>query len=168
MGAGKTTVGVRLARELDWDFLDLDQEITRAQGQSIADIFSTAGEDRFRELEHAALVAALDRAQVIVALGGGALETAANRQRLAAQPQTLLLYLEAPLDILIARCEHQHRTEPQTARRPLLEQRPELTARFLRRQPFYQSAHWTLHTAECDIEEIVRTIVHRWKASTTG
>lgn len=168
MGAGKSTVGLRLADGMGWNFVDLDEEIIRAERKSIAEIFETTGEIRFRELEHRALAAALDRGEIVLALGGGALETAANRELLASSPDTLLIYLEAPLDILIARCERQQVLESEAARRPVLEQRAELAGRFLRRQPLYRSAHWTINTAESDAEEIVRTILSRWKESTTG
>ncbi len=164
MGAGKTTAGLRLAAELGWPFLDLDEEIVRAHQKSIAAIFETAGEPAFRELEHRALADALDRANIVVALGGGALESAANRQLLASDPHTLLIYLEAPLDLLIERCEQQ----PGAARRPILERRSELTGRFLRRQPFYQSAHWTIQTSGRTPEAIVDAILARWKNQAVG
>ncbi len=168
MGAGKSTVGVRLARELGWTFVDLDEEIVRAEQKTIAAIFETLGESSFRDLEHHALADALKRSGVVLALGGGAIETVVNRQLLADDPETLLLYLEAPLDVLIDRCEQQLRLQSATARRPVLEQRTELTGRFLRRKPLYESAHWTIETTEFNPDEIVRVILTRWKESTQG
>ena len=180
MGAGKSTVGSRLARELDWVFVDLDEEIVRAEGKSIAAIFdsasdsdsthvdeaandSTMGEARFREIENVALASNLKRSDIVLALGGGAIETAANRQLLLGDPETLLLYLEAPLDVMIERCEDQHREQAGVARRPVLEKKAEIAARFLRRKPLYESSHWTIGTAELGLDEIVRRIVLRWK-----
>ena len=166
MGAGKSTIGISLARELSWSFIDLDEEIVRAEQQSIAEIFETAGEACFRQLEHRALAATLERNEIVLALGGGALETAANRHLLAASPETLLVYLEAPLDILIARCEQQQISQANAARRPVLEQRTALAARFERRRPLYESAHWTIPTAKSETEEIVHTILSRCKEHT--
>jgi shikimate kinase len=168
MGAGKSTVGVRLARELGWTFFDLDEEIVRAEQKSIAAIFETVGEAGFRQIEHLALADALKRSGMVLALGGGALETAANRDLLANDPGALLIYLEAPLDILIERCEQQYRVQSETVRRPVLENQSELTARFLRRKPLYESAHWTIDTAELDPEEIVQIILTRWGEHVRG
>jgi shikimate kinase len=162
MGAGKSTLGLLLARELGWDFVDLDEEIVRAQQKNIADIFLSAGEAAFREVEHIALAKALQREAIVLALGGGAIETAANRQLLQQDRETLLLYLEAPLDVLIARCEGQQ-LETKAARRPVLDKRAELAVRFLNRMPLYEEAHWTLHTAGRNPEEITTAVLKQWK-----
>jgi len=162
MGAGKSTIGPRLARALGWEFVDLDQEIVRAEQKSIAAIFQAAGETEFRRLEHLALTRALERGHLVVAMGGGAIETEANRLRLGAGG-TLLVYLQAPLHILTARCGEQQQADPEAARRPVLEKQAELAERFLRRKPFYESAHWTVPTAECGPEEIAQIILDRWK-----
>ncbi len=162
MGAGKSTLGALLARELDWIFVDLDDEIVRAEKKSIADIFTSLGESGFRELERAALAQALERENIVLALGGGAIETDANRQLLGEDRQTLLLYLEAPLDELIARCEQQM-LKKNAARRPVLEKRSEIAERFQRRRPLYESAHWTVHTTGQHPEEIVTAVLTHWK-----
>jgi shikimate kinase len=70
MGVGKSTVGKKLARSLKLSFQDTDTLITNQHGK-IADLFTTVGEDAFREIEHDALVNAL-KAPGIVATGGGA------------------------------------------------------------------------------------------------
>lgn len=168
MGAGKSTVGARLARELGWIFVDLDAEIVRAEQKSIAEIFETAGEAEFRELEHRALAAALQRDEIVLALGGGAMETTGSRQLLTGDAGTLLLYLEAPFDVLIARCEEQYSQQSEAVRRPVLEKRAELAGRFLRRQPLYESAHWTIRTTGCEPDEIVQMILGRWKRHAQG
>ena len=162
MGAGKSTLGDLLACGLGWTFVDLDEEIVRAQQKSIADIFASIGESGFRELERAALAQALQRERIVLALGGGAIETDANRLLLKEDRETLLLYLEAPLDVLMARCEQQQ-LENKAVRRPVLEKRAELAERFLRRRPLYESAHWTLHTTGRNPEEIVNAILQQWK-----
>jgi shikimate kinase len=164
MGAGKSTVGMRLADMLGWTFADLDEEIVRTEGKSIADIFETAGESAFRALEHRALRNALLREEFVLALGGGAVETAENLSLLQTDPQTWLVYLEAPLELLLTRCDRQHGLDEDVPRRPVLENRPELTSRFLRRKPLYESAHWTVATADRDPEQVARAIFERWKA----
>lgn len=83
MGAGKTRVGKRVARLLDRGFTDTDRMVV-AQHGPIAEIFATSGESRFRELERAAVIAALDTDDV-VSLGGGAVLDPATQRDLEAQ-----------------------------------------------------------------------------------
>ena len=72
MGAGKTTVGRRLAELWQTGFRDTDQDIESAQGKSVSDIFVDSGEPHFRELERAAVLAALEEHPGVLAVGGGA------------------------------------------------------------------------------------------------
>ena len=162
MGAGKSSVGALLAQKLGWKFVDLDEEIVRAEQRSIAAIFESQGEAAFRELEQLALARALAQSRTVLALGGGAMENAANLPLLTEEPDTLLLYLQAPLEVLVSRCELQQRTQPQAALRPVLANRAELQERFLRRAPLYQSAHWTVDTSGRSPDEIVQTILMQW------
>ena len=88
MGAGKTSIGRRVARELGVPFTDTDSLVVRDHGP-IAQLFATYGEACFREAERAAVQEALARGGV-VALGGGAVLDAETRRDLAAQPVVLL------------------------------------------------------------------------------
>lgn len=163
MGAGKSALGPRLAQRLGWSFIDLDDEIVRTEQKSIAHIFDSIGEAHFRKLEHAALASALKSERVVLALGGGAMETEANRHLLYEDQRTLLLYLAAPLEVLIARCEQQ--LEQKAVRRPILEKRAELRERFLRRQPLYESADWTVDTTSQTLDELVESVLARWNTA---
>ncbi|MGF7238179.1 MAG: shikimate kinase [Frankia sp.] len=71
-GAGKTTVGSLLADRLGVPFRDTDADVETTAGMTVADIFIEQGEDRFRELERAAVAAALDSHPGVLAVGGGA------------------------------------------------------------------------------------------------
>ena len=71
MGCGKTTLGEVLARQMGLSFIDLDEYIERKQGRSIVEIFDEMGEERFRQLETAALCYVAAMSDVIVACGGG-------------------------------------------------------------------------------------------------
>jgi shikimate kinase len=80
MGSGKTTVGRLLARALDREFVDLDRAIVKQAGKGIPEIFAEHGEEHFRDLEHWALLDALeDRTPGVVACGGGIVVRQDNR-----------------------------------------------------------------------------------------
>src|SRR5262245_15046014 len=100
MGSGKSAVGGILAKRLGWRFIDTDREIEAAAGASVAQIFASEGEARFREREREAL-AALPEAGAVVALGGGAAVDARNREILAAKGT--LVWLDASPEALAAR-----------------------------------------------------------------
>ena len=72
MGAGKTTVGARLAEAWGVEFRDTDQVVEAAEGRSVSDIFVDSGEAHFRALEHDAVAASLAGTDGVLALGGGA------------------------------------------------------------------------------------------------
>ena len=72
-GAGKTTVGKLLAKDLGVEFFDSDQVIEKKAGKSVSDIFTQDGEPNFRKLEHDVIMELLDSSNVVVALGGGSL-----------------------------------------------------------------------------------------------
>lgn len=71
-GSGKSSVGARLARVLDVSLRDTDADVEAAAGRSVADIFVSDGEERFRELERAAVIAAIAEHDGVLSLGGGA------------------------------------------------------------------------------------------------
>lgn len=102
MGAGKSSVGPRLAKALGLDFIDTDSEIERDAGRSVAAIFETEGEASFREREKRAAAAAARGAPSVIALGGGALQEKATRAMLR-DPETTVVFLDASLETLTER-----------------------------------------------------------------
>jgi shikimate kinase len=100
MGAGKSTVGPRLARRLARPFVDTDAEVERRAGRPIAEIFAKDGEPAFRALE-ADVVEAAGRDGAVVALGGGAAARPGAAERLAARG--VLVYLRARPETLLER-----------------------------------------------------------------
>ena len=112
MGTGKTATGRALARRLRRPFVDLDAEIERAAGASVAALFAREGEKAFRRRERAALIMAAGRVGAVVALGGGALLDRRNRA---------LVERTGPLVRLdCSRTELVRRLAKSRARRPLL------------------------------------------------
>ena len=156
MGSGKTSVGSVLAERLGWRFLDLDAEIERRDGRSVPAVFAESGEAHFRKLETAALATLLGQRSVVVALGGGAPEELGNRLLLEQTPRTAVVYLEAPLETLLERCE-QDDTRTGAAGRPLL---AEAEQRFAARRHLYEriSAH-RIETAARSIEAAADAIL---------
>ncbi|HEX4020109.1 MAG TPA: shikimate kinase [Acidobacteriaceae bacterium] len=166
MGAGKTTVGRLLAERLRWAFFDLDDTVVQSEGQSIASLFATVGEAAFREREHAALQRVLPRDFMVLALGGGAIESEANRTLLHSMPETRVIFLEAPLAVLVARCEQeQARPKGQPAIRPILADRERLVQRFTERLPHYRTAHLTIATADREPADTVEAIMTTFNLS---
>lgn len=139
MGSGKTTIGRLLARELKRTFCDLDLEIERRTGLSVPEIFAQHGEPYFRTLELKVLTALLREKNVVIALGGGAIETVTIRELLAATPGTAVLYLEASFDTLYARCLLQAQN-PRATARPNLADPIAARTRHENRAPHYEAA----------------------------
>ena len=91
MGSGKTTVGHSLAGALGLEFVDLDRTLVKLAGRSIAEIFASCGEDRFRDLEHRVLREALEGGHpCVVACGGGVVVRPENRALLREVPTVFL------------------------------------------------------------------------------
>jgi shikimate kinase len=136
MGSGKSTVGRLLAARAGYDFVDLDTLIEQRTGTSVPEIFARDGEPAFRAQEHDALRFALAGERTVIALGGGAPETAANIDLLGACPDTVVVYLAAPFAMLFDRCQEQA-LDPASTPRPNLINREQAEARFTRREPLY-------------------------------
>jgi shikimate kinase len=156
MGSGKTSVGRVLAERLGWRFLDLDAEIERRDGRTVPEIFAASGEAQFRKLETAALAGLLGQRWVVVALGGGAPEELGNRLLMEQTPRTAVVYLAAPLETLLDRCERDD-ARTGTAGRPLLAQAEQ---RFAERRHLYERiAGHQVETSARSVEEAADAIL---------
>jgi shikimate kinase len=162
MATGKTEVGRRLARRLGRPFVDVDGLVEAATGKSVADIFATEGEARFRELERAAVEDACRVTDAVIATGGGTLLDAESRRRLAAAGP--IVCLSAPPEEILRRVG-----DPSS--RPLLANGNGATDRIGRirtllaeRAPVYALATHTVETAGLDVD----TVVERVRALVVG
>ncbi|GAB1394318.1 shikimate kinase [Rhodocyclaceae bacterium] len=104
MGAGKTTVGKKLAKRLAVPFIDLDHEIERHTGVSVATIFEIEGEAGFRQRETNALKQVIEDGAQIVATGGGVVLNPINRAILARAGT--VVYLQATPELIYSRTRH--------------------------------------------------------------
>jgi shikimate kinase len=155
MGAGKSTVGALLAEQLQWRFHDADSVLEDRAHASIAEIFAQQGEAAFRKLEAEVIDDLLRKHHLVLAVGGGAVETAATRHALLQSPETCVVFLDAPLEIMISRCEQQ----PDAALRPVLNEPERLRNRFESRLPHYQNSHLVIDTASLTPEETSHQIL---------
>jgi shikimate kinase/3-dehydroquinate synthase len=134
-GSGKSTVGACVAERLGLPFVDLDALVAEQTGRTPAEWIAEDGEPRFREIESAALTAALNATPVVLATGGGAVIDPLNRWLLAERATTV--WLDAPDAVLASRVSNG------VVRRPLLEtgDAQAALARLRRaREPFYRAA----------------------------
>jgi len=157
MGAGKSTIGPLLAQRLGWRFVDSDHCLEEKTGARIADLFSALGEPEFRRRESQAIAELHKDNELVLALGGGAMESESTRRMIAESPDTCVVFLKAPLEILIERCERQ----PHAAIRPILNRRDVLEQRFQSRQRQYESAHITVNTNGESPATVVDSILNK-------
>ncbi len=102
MGAGKSTVGSQLARQLGWDYLDSDEEVISSTGHSIPEIWRSRGEQAFRAEEARVLAEALANPRpVVISVAGGAVLDPRNRERI--RGAGLVVWLRAEVATLAAR-----------------------------------------------------------------
>ena len=153
MGSGKSTVGPLLAARLGWQFIDADDAIVAEVRMSIPEIFTNLGEPAFRQREHEAIARLIATDSLVLALGGGAIETAATRELLLASPCTLLVHLEASLETSLTRCSG---TE---SIRPVLADAANLRTRYEKRLPLYRTAHHSIPVDALTPEEVVQTVL---------
>lgn len=155
MGAGKTTVGALLAERLRWRLIDTDRQVEERARMSVAEIFAGQGEAAFRELEAEAVRRAAAGETVVMALGGGALERPETRNFLASLSGCRVVFLDAPLEILLARCAA-HAGGPE---RPVLRDRERLAERWRGRLRWYREAHLTVATADRTPEAVAECVL---------
>ena len=153
MGAGKSSIGRRLALRLGIPFVDADGEIEKAAGMTINDIFAVRGETEFRTGEARVILRLLESGPQVLATGGGAFTNPDTRSAIGAKG--ISIWLKAEFDVLMKRIRRRHD-------RPLLKtDDPGATLRKLieERDPVYALADLTVQSREVMHEKIVDEIV---------
>lgn len=153
MGSGKSTVGPLLAARLGWQFIDADDVIVSRAGMPISEIFARHGEPHFRDLERETIAQLAAKEGLVLALGGGAIETEAVRALLTAGEGTLLVHLEVQLATTLARCGGTEGT------RPVLADQANLAKRYERRIPLYRTAHISIAVDNLTPDQVADRIV---------
>lgn len=153
MGAGKTTVGKKLAKKLNKIFIDSDKEIEKRTGASISLIFDVEGESGFREWEKKILAELAKENDIVLATGGGAILSESNRKIL--MKKGLVIYLEASPELIFKRTAYDNS-------RPLLDtkDRAETINELLKtRKPIYENcADFTINVDKKSADRIINEI----------
>lgn len=153
MGAGKSSVGRRLAEKLRIPFVDADQEIEAAAGKSVSEIFADHGEAYFREGERKVIARLLAGGTQVLATGGGAFVDDETRARI--KEHGVSVWLKAPLQLLMKRVlKRQGRpllqaADPESVMRDLME----------RRYPIYAFADVTVESRDVQHNNMVNDVI---------
>ncbi|CAN5341626.1 shikimate kinase [soil metagenome] len=153
MGVGKSTVGRRLAARLGLDFIDADDEIEKAAGMTIAEMFERYGEGHFRDGERRVIARLMEGPRRIIATGGGAFMHQHTRDLILAR--ALAIWLNADIDTLVDRVSRREG-------RPMLkgkDPRTVLTELAAVRDPVYALAPIHVHSMAAPHEAAVDKIV---------
>jgi shikimate kinase len=162
MGAGKTAVGRRLAKALQWPFQDADAAIEEAAGTTISNIFAEIGEASFRAKERQVIARLLSEERQVLALGGGAFIDPDTRALVRAR--ALSIWLRADLDTLVRRTSRPNK-------RPLLaggDPRRKLAALLRQRTPIYAEADLVVDSGDVSIKIVVDRILKALAAHANG
>ena len=162
MGAGKTSVGRRLAARLELPFTDADTEIEEAAGKSISEIFSDHGEQHFRDGERKVIARLMNGGPQVLATGGGAFMNEETRRNVA--EHGISVWLRADLALLLKRVGRR-------SHRPLLQtSNPEEVMRKLmsERHPVYETADLVIESRDEPHDVIVDDIIDALDALTRG
>ena len=165
MGAGKSSIGRRLAQRLDLPFVDADKEIELAAGCTIEEIFERFGEAAFRDGERRVILRLLDQPPHVLATGGGAFMDPVVRARV--REVGLSLWLHADIELLLKRVSRR-------TNRPLLkagDPRAVLTQLIDQRYPVYAEADIRIDSADAPPEQTVQKVIdelQRFAAARAG
>jgi shikimate kinase len=154
MGAGKTTIGRQLAKQLKREFYDSDREVERRTGATIPLIFELEQEEGFRKREQTVIDELTQMDNIVLATGGGAVLASENREHLCSRGYVIYLY--APISQLLRRTSHDKN-------RPLLQTenpRQKLEQLMAVRDPLYrQVADTVIKTDNLPVKQVIKQII---------
>jgi shikimate kinase len=163
MASGKSTIGRKLARKLGWGFVDTDALVVRAHGP-IPVIFAAEGEATFRRYEQAAIGDALATARpCVIALGGGALTVAQNRESL--RELAYRVFIKVSPDQVFNRVRRSRELRPVLGRAPTL---ASIKALYAQRLPDYAAADRIVDASRCGDAVVIEQIVEWLRAQNLG
>jgi 3-dehydroquinate synthase len=159
-GSGKSSVGRKVSELLRWDFIDTDTLLSERCGMPVGQILIQFGEQRFRQMESEALFLSADYEHVVIATGGGAVISEANRTFM--REHGLTFYLETSVEIAWQRVQEQIHQSGKSAVRPLVvgtDGQQRLQSLFLARKAWYEEAVVCMNTDEDSLDIISKRVV---------
>lgn len=154
-GSGKSTLGKELAKKLDRNFFDLDEEIERMAGWIIPDIFAQVGEDYFRELENSVLLMLIRLNEpAVIATGGGAPCFYDNMDQMNAAGTTV--FINTPMEALVDRVKQDKDSRPLIGKMSDDTLEADMQALYEKRLPQYEKA--SILTTNSNLEEIISAL----------
>jgi shikimate kinase len=154
MGSGKSTVARYVADEIGWHFADLDEDIEIERHASITHLFSTLGEEAFREVEHEALLRRVRRIQsgypTVLALGGGTFTLPENIELV--NNNGVSIWIDATFDLVRKRVGA-------STHRPLARDASRFEALYNSRREFYAQADYRIAVSEDDSRKVAAAVL---------
>ena len=159
MGVGKTTIGKRLAKKLNYAFADIDKIIEKQEGESISSIFRNKGEDYFRKIEKQITLIELKKNNSVISLGGGAFLNSTVRQY--SKKHSISFWLDVPIEILVKRLK-------KSKNRPVLAKEKtddSIKKIYFIRKKFYNKADYRIKCKTLTLKQIIEKILNFYEKS---
>ena len=159
MGVGKTTIGKRLAKKLNYAFVDVDKIIEKQEGESISSIFKNKGENYFRKIEKQLTIMELKKNNSVISLGGGAFLNSTIRQY--SKKNSISFWLDVPIEILIKRLK-------KSKNRPVIgkeKTNDSIKKIYFVRKKFYTKADYRIKCKTLTIKQIIEKILKFYEKS---
>jgi len=157
MGVGKSTIGKKLAKRLDYKFVDVDKIIEAEEGLSINSIFKSKSESYFRKIENDITLSELKKESTVIALGGGAFLN--NTIRRSAKKLSVSFWLDVPIHELIRRLKKNNQ-------RPLLSKKnitDTVKKIYFDRKKTYNEADFKIKCSSLKSDQIVSRILNLYE-----
>ena len=151
MAAGKTTIGFKLARKLNYQFIDIDSKIEVSENEKISDVFKNRGEEYFRKIEEKATLFYLEKNKAVISIGGGAF--ANDRIRRKIKKNSISIWLNWKIKTILNRISKNNR-------RPLALKmtNKDLADLYKKRVNFYESSDFKVKCDNKSKNEIINKI----------
>lgn len=160
MGSGKSSVGLKLSKILNYNFIDFDSYIEKQVGMRVGEIFKTKGEVFFRKQEHVYLKDVVNKTNSVIALGGGTPCYGTNLEIIKQGKFSKLIYLKASIPNLVERVFHEKSSRPMISHLNTKDELQEFIGKHLfERAPMYEQADITIKTDALPVHKVVEAIL---------